>query len=64
MIELIDGSLLAYMACPDMRIPIAFALNGGQRRSTPFGKVNLAESRKAHVLSARHGAVSRAQTGL
>jgi 1-deoxy-D-xylulose-5-phosphate reductoisomerase len=46
MVELIDGSLLAYMACPDMRIPIAFALNGGQRRSTPFGKVNFVECGK------------------
>ncbi len=44
MVELIDGSLLAYMACPDMRIPIAFALNGGQRKSTPFGRVNLVEA--------------------
>ena len=46
MVELIDGSLLAYMACPDMRIPIAFALSGGQRRSTPFGKVNFVECGK------------------
>ena len=46
MVELVDGSLLAYMACPDMRIPIAFALNGGQRKSTPFGKVNLVECGK------------------
>ncbi len=46
MVQLIDGSLLAYMACPDMRIPIAFALNGGRRRSTPFGRVNLVECGK------------------
>ena len=43
MVQLIDGALLTYMACPDMRIPIAFALNGGQRKKTPFGRVNLVE---------------------
>ncbi len=46
MVQLVDGSLLAYMACPDMRIPIAFALSGGRRTSTPFGKVNLVEAGK------------------
>jgi 1-deoxy-D-xylulose-5-phosphate reductoisomerase len=40
MVRFVDGSLSAYMAYPDMRIPIAFALNGGQRRSVPFGKVD------------------------
>lgn len=42
MLRLVDGSLFAYMAYPDMRIPIAFALNGGERRSLPFGKLDLA----------------------
>ena len=46
MVRLVDGSLLAYLACPDMRIPIAFALNGGRRKSTPFGKVDLVECGK------------------
>ncbi len=43
MLQLVDGSFFAYMAYPDMRIPIAFALNGGRRRRVPFGKVNFAE---------------------
>jgi 1-deoxy-D-xylulose-5-phosphate reductoisomerase len=43
MVQLLDGSLFAYMAHPDMRIPIAFALNGGERRKLPFGKVDFAE---------------------
>ena len=43
MLQMVDGSLFAYMAYPDMRIPIAFALNTGERRKVPFGKVNLAE---------------------
>jgi 1-deoxy-D-xylulose-5-phosphate reductoisomerase len=42
MLQLVDGSLFAYMAYPDMRIPIAFALNGGERRGVPFGKLDLA----------------------
>ncbi len=45
-VQVIDGSLFAYMAYPDMRIPISFALNGGERRELPFGKVNLAEAGK------------------
>jgi 1-deoxy-D-xylulose-5-phosphate reductoisomerase len=43
MLQLVDGSFFAYMAYPDMRIPIAFALNGGKRRSIPFGKMDLAD---------------------
>jgi 1-deoxy-D-xylulose-5-phosphate reductoisomerase len=42
MLQLVDGSFFAYMAYPDMRIPIAFALNGGERRRVPFGKMDLA----------------------
>ena len=64
MVQLIDGALLAYMACPDMRIPIAFALNGGQRKSTPFGQGKPCRVRKAHVSCARRRAVPRAQTRL
>ncbi|MGD0229130.1 MAG: 1-deoxy-D-xylulose-5-phosphate reductoisomerase [Syntrophorhabdales bacterium] len=43
MVHLVDGSVFAYMAYPDMKIPIAFALNGGERKTTPFGKVDLVE---------------------
>jgi len=44
MVQIVDGSVLAYMAYPDMRIPISFALNKGQRRKLPFGKINLVET--------------------
>jgi len=40
LIEMIDGSILSYMAYPDMKIPIAFALNEGIRSSLPFPVVN------------------------
>src|SRR5271157_927735 len=46
MVELRDGSILAYLAHPDMRIPISFALNEGVRTKLPFGKVKLATLRK------------------
>ena len=45
-VQVVDGSLFTYMAYPDMKIPISFALNGGERRKLPFGKVNLAEPGK------------------
>lgn len=46
LIETIDGSLLAQLAAPDMRLPISYALFGGERYSTPvkfleLGKQNL-----------------------
>jgi 1-deoxy-D-xylulose-5-phosphate reductoisomerase len=42
MVEFSDGSLFAYLAHPDMRIPIAYALNQATRSSQSFGKANLA----------------------
>ncbi len=46
MVELRDGSVLAYLAHPDMRIPISYALNEGVRTKLSFGKVKLATLRK------------------
>jgi 1-deoxy-D-xylulose-5-phosphate reductoisomerase len=42
-IELADSSLMAYMACPDMKVPIAYALNSSQRLSLPVKKLSLEE---------------------
>jgi len=42
MVRFVDGALFAYMAYPDMRIPIAFALNGAKRKPASFGEVDLA----------------------
>ncbi len=36
LVELSDNSLLAYMASPDMKIPIAYALNNEKRLPLPF----------------------------
>ncbi len=40
-VELADNSLLAYMASPDMRIPIAYALNNKKRLPLPFAPLDL-----------------------
>jgi 1-deoxy-D-xylulose-5-phosphate reductoisomerase len=42
-IELADSSLMAYMACPDMKVPIAYALNSSQRLPLPVKRLNLEE---------------------
>lgn len=41
MVELSDNSLLAYMASPDMKIPIAYALNDEKRLALPFSPLDL-----------------------
>ena len=43
MVQFVDGSFFAYLAYPDMRIPIAYALNTGKRLPLPFGRVDLAD---------------------
>jgi len=40
-IELADHSLMAYMAQPDMKVPIAYALNSTKRLPIPVKKLNL-----------------------
>mgnify|MGYP002475949938 CR=1 FL=1 len=42
--ELVDNSLIAYLAYPDMRIPISYALNEETRRSLPFGVLDTTEA--------------------
>ena len=41
MVEFIDGSVLAQLGSPDMRIPIAFALAWPERMATPAQKLDL-----------------------
>lgn len=45
LLELIDGSVLSYMAYPDMRMPISFAINEGRRRSFPARDLSLEQVR-------------------
>ncbi len=43
MVELVDGSVLAYMAMPDMRLPIQYALNYPARRPGCAARLDLAQ---------------------
>ena len=42
-VQFVDGSFFAYLAHPDMRIPIAYALSGAKRLPLPFGRAHLAD---------------------
>ncbi len=41
MVEMCDGSLLAQMGCPDMRLPIQYALTFPERANTVFSSIDL-----------------------
>jgi len=43
MVEYVDGSVLAQLGTPDMRIPIAYALAWPERMPTPAPKLDLAQ---------------------
>ena len=43
MVEYVDGSVLAQMASPDMRTPIAYSLSWPKRIKTPTKKLDFAE---------------------
>ncbi len=40
MVEFTDGSTIAQLSMPDMRLPIGYALGYPQRIATPFGRIN------------------------
>jgi 1-deoxy-D-xylulose-5-phosphate reductoisomerase len=42
LVEFIDGSVLAQLGAPDMRIPIAYALTWPERLATPARRLDLA----------------------
>ena len=44
MVELIDGSVLAQMGIPDMRIPIAYALSYPERIANDLPQINFAQT--------------------
>lgn len=45
-VEYIDGSVIAQLGSPDMRIPIQFALTYPERCSSSFSRLNLLEANK------------------
>jgi len=46
MVELVDGAFFVYMASPDMKIPISFAINQGMVQPLPFAQLKLEELQK------------------
>jgi 1-deoxy-D-xylulose-5-phosphate reductoisomerase len=40
MVEFTDGSTIAQLSMPDMRLPIGYALGWPERLRTPFGKID------------------------
>jgi 1-deoxy-D-xylulose-5-phosphate reductoisomerase len=43
LVEFIDSSIIAQLSCPDMRIPIAYALSYPKRLATDLPQLNVAE---------------------
>jgi 1-deoxy-D-xylulose-5-phosphate reductoisomerase len=43
LVEFVDGSVIAQLGAPDMRIPIAFALAWPERMETPAERLDLAQ---------------------
>ena len=43
MVEFIDGSTIAQLSMPDMRLPIGYALGYPNRIGTPFGRIDWAQ---------------------
>jgi 1-deoxy-D-xylulose-5-phosphate reductoisomerase len=46
MVEFTDGSTLAQLSMPDMRLPIGYALGYPNRITTPFGRIDWAQIRR------------------
>jgi 1-deoxy-D-xylulose-5-phosphate reductoisomerase len=43
MVEFVDGSTIAQLSMPDMKLPIGYALAYPRRASTPFGRIDWAQ---------------------
>ena len=61
LVHMSDGSVLAQMACPDMRTPIAYSLAWPERMHAPDQAPRSGLSRHAELRSPRRGAIPRAQ---
>ncbi len=46
MVEFTDGSTIAQLSLPDMRLPIGYALSYPQRIGTPFGRIDWSQLRR------------------
>ena len=63
LVEFVDGSVLAQLGSPDMRIPIAYALAWPERMATPAQRLDLAAIAQARLRSAGPGPLSGAAAG-
>ena len=54
MVEFTDGSTIAQLSMPDMRLPIGYALGYPHRIATPFGADRLVDAGPARLRAARH----------
>ena len=53
MVEFTDGSTIAQLSMPDMRLPIGYALGYPDRIATPFGRIDWSDARRARLRAAR-----------
>ena len=61
LVEYVDGSVLAQLGAPDMRVPIAHTLAWPERMATPCERLDLVAIGTARLRGARSGALSRAR---
>ena len=54
MAEFTDGSTIAQLSMPDMRLPIGYALGYPGRIGTPFGQIDWTSTAPARLRAARH----------
>lgn len=47
-VEFTDGSTIAQLSVPDMRLPIGYAMGHPERLATPYGSLNLAAAGSLH----------------
>ena len=59
MVEFTDGSTIAQLSMPDMRLPIGYALGYPARIATPFGRIDWADARAGSTSSRRTAATFR-----
>ena len=64
MVEFTDGSTIAQLSLPDMRLPIGYALGYPERIATPFGRIDWAHARPARLRAAGPGHVPLPRPGL
>jgi 1-deoxy-D-xylulose-5-phosphate reductoisomerase len=56
MVELSDGSTIAQLSLPDMRLPIGYALAWPDRIGTPFGRIDWSDLRRLDFEPPDHAA--------